>query len=178
MGEFVAASGRKVRIRKDGSVEFGLMNGYLPKESVFDAEEYFRARRDEELGRWRYPYDPDFVVREIDRDSFDRRRVEVLNERTFEKTVFNPVVATGESAKHRAARAFFEAHPAPKPWHGAQAGEFWTVTHAGEDETCRVDDVAGTLRFVGVSGWGTSVSMPITHHSITTAVRMVAEAAA
>lgn len=180
MDEFVAASGRKVRIRKDGSVEFGLLNGYLPRESAFDAEEFFQAKRDEELGRWRYPLDPHWIAMEGNHNRDGRRTVALFNEQTFESFLMNDRVL-GTSIDHvsyRAARAFFEAHPQPKPWHDAQAGEFWTVTHAGEDETCRVDDVNGTLRFVGVSGWGTSVSMPITHHSITTAVRMVAEVAA
>lgn len=175
MDEFVAASGRKVRIRKDGSVEFGLLNGYLPRESAYDAEEFFQAKHDEELGRWRWPINPHIVVYpRQERGTSDRRWVIVFNE--SRGVTIGPCVEghTGEPA----ALAYFEAHPEPKPWHGAQAGEFWSVTHAGEDETCRVDDVNGTLRFVGVSGWGTSVSMPITHHSITAAVRMVAEAAA
>ena len=178
--EFKAASGRTITIGNDGSLLFGRANGYLSRETAYDAEEYFRAKQDEELGRWRWPINPHWIAMDGGRDRDGRRAVALFNELTFERVQANDLVldSEGHLIWQRAARAFFEAHPQPKPWHGAQTGEFWSVTHAGEDETCRVDDVSGTLRFVGVSGWGTSVSMPITHHSITTAVRMVAEVAA
>ena len=177
MDEFKAASGRVVKPQSDGSIRFDHANGYLAPQAAFDAEEYFRAKRDEELGRWRWPINPDVVAQEL-----NGALVRIWNERTGNysdyKTQDGTRFSVGKRGFDGAAAAYFEAHPAPKPWHDAQAGEFWTITHAGEDETCRVDDENGTLRFVGVSGWDTSVSMPITHHSITTAVRMVAEAAA
>lgn len=171
--EFKAASGRTVRVGGDGSVMFGRVNGFLSREATYDAEEYFQAKHDEELGRWRWPLDPDYVAYLRDDEP---RRVRVIRESTgdFTDTVEG---STLDGPFKDAARAYFEAHPAPKPWHDAKAGEFWSVEHLGI-EVCRVDDVNGTLRFVGVDGRGLSVSMPITYHSITNAVQLVAEVAA
>ena len=59
---FRARSGRTVSARSDGSVMFDHANGYLSPASVMDAEEFFQARRDAELGRWRYPLEPDCLV--------------------------------------------------------------------------------------------------------------------
>lgn len=126
--EWRASSGRIVRAHEDGSVSFGLRRGYIAPDEVMDAAEFFRAQQDIELGRWRYPADPEWLVREIGPDGFGRRRVQVLNERTFEMTVFNPNVTTGESAKHRAAREFFAEHPERKPWEKAEVDHIWALT--------------------------------------------------
>lgn len=176
---FKAASGRAVNVAADGSLMFGRVNGYLSKEAAYDAEEYFRAKHDEELGRWRWPINPHWIAMEGNRNRDGRRTVALFNEQTFESCLVNDRVLESsiDDASHRAGRAFFEAHPELKPWHDAKAGEFWSVHHVGI-ETCRVDDVNGTLRFVGVDSHGLSVSMPITHHSITAAVRMIAEVTA
>lgn len=178
MGEFVAASGRKVSVGRDGSVRFVVANGYLSREAAYDAEEFFQARRDDELGRWRNPLDPQYVVYPDKAD-----RVTVADENQGTHVVYTRAEVVGRprdvlTARGRAAEAYFKSHPVREPWHDANAGEFWTVTHTTEVETCRVDDVNGTLRFVGVEGRGLSVSMPVTHHSITAAVRLVAEATA
>lgn len=174
--EFRARSGRKVQIRDNGTVTFDHANGYLSPETAMDADEFFQAQRDLELGRWRCPAEPDWVAQEDEPDVYGRRTVRLFNERAFEMHHLNSLVTegttSGELAKHRVARAFFEAHPQVKPWHGAQAGEFWQVQHMGMTETCRVDDVYGVLRFTGVDGGATSVTMPVTHHSIRHARRM------
>lgn len=171
--EFKAASGRKVSVGPDGSVMFGQALGYLTREAAFDAEEYMQAKHDEELGRWRWPINPHIVVYpRHERGTSGRRRALVIDERAGKAEL-----GIEGYSSNAASFAYFEAHPEPKPWHDAKAGEFWSVHHVGI-ETCRVDDVNGVLRFVGVDGRGLSVSMPITHHSITAAVRMVAEVAA
>lgn len=125
--EFRARSGRTVRAKADGSVVFDHVNGYLGPEQVFDAEEFFQAKRDAGLRRWRCPTDPDYVVREIDRDSYGRRRVLVLNEATFETRDVNEVACMLDTPVDRAARAFFEAHPERKPWEDAEDGEVWVL---------------------------------------------------
>lgn len=179
--EFKAASGRTVNVGADGSVMFGPALGYLSREAAFDAEELFRAKRDADLGLWRSPLDPDWVAIEGEPEDGGRRTVVLVNERTLEREWLNDRILefpTIEDAPHRAGRAFFVAHPKVEPWHKAQAGEFWSIMHTGQAETCRVDEVNGTLRFVGVDGQGLSVSMPVTHHSITAGRRMVAEVAA
>lgn len=183
--EFKAASGRTVNVAGDGAVMFGRCVGFLSREAAYDAEEYFRAKHDEDLGRWRYQLDPDYVVYPNPGLTFLTMfgpgiDLVVLRESDgMTKGYVRAEDEGGEPSPHRAqhiraARAYFEAHPAPKPWHTAKAGEFWSVSHIGI-EVCRVDDVNGTLRFVGVDGRGLSVSMPITHHSITAASRLGVE---
>lgn len=133
--EFRARSGRKVQVRENGTVTFDHANGYLSPESAMDAEEFFLAQRDSELGRWRCPTDLDWVAKEGDRDSYGRRTVLLFNERTFETHHLNTVVIeddglgqlVSEYPKHRVARAFFEAHPG-RPAAGAKAGEVWELT--------------------------------------------------
>lgn len=179
MGVFKAASGREVKPGEDGSVLFGAANGFLSREAAFDAEEWFQAKRDADLGRWRWSENPTYIVKEgkPNGDFGNGRTVHVFNEETFERFHFNERVMSangGAPAAHQAARAFFSAHPAHHPWHDAQPGEFWLVEHMGMVEVCQV--VKG--RFEGRDGTlGSRVSMPVTHSSITVAVRMVAEVA-
>lgn len=145
--------------------------GYIGAERVADAEEYFQARRDAELGRWRSPRHPDYVVYLIGYEALVIGEHVGLSQR-FERGM---VDASSSRVTEQVAAAYFEAHPEPKPWHSASKDDFWLVTHMDASETCRVDDVNGVLRFVGVESWGTSVSMPVTHPSITDAVRLVLE---
>lgn len=165
---FKAASGREVKPGEDGSVLFGKGIGYLSREAAFDAEEYFQHRRDVELGRWRSRLNPGYVVypREDYIRVFDEAESTIdtywRDDRSLPRNASGDV--TGE---------YFASHPEHQPWHDAQAGQFWAVQHMGMQEVCRVDDVDGVLRFVGVDGKGSSVSMPITHHSIVRAARLV-----
>lgn len=178
-GAFKARSGRTVRVGEDGTVMFDHANGYLSPASAMDAEEFFQAKRDEELGRWRWPVEPEYLVYPSDqfREGADGTWIRVVNERTSLADEFArhaEVKAFRLVGRFReAALAYFEAHPERKPWHGAVSGEFWMVHHAGTVEVCRVDG----NRFVGVDDRGTHVSMPITHASITAASRMVTEKA-
>lgn len=130
-GVEITSNGGRVTFKCTGTGELYPNGHQLTPAETKALREFFRAELDEELGRWRWPEGDDWVVRELDRDTFGRRRVECLNERTFEKTSFNPVAATGESDKHRAARAYFEAHPERKPWEEAEDGEIWVLTGAG-----------------------------------------------
>lgn len=132
--QFQARSGRIVKVGEDGSLIFDHVNGYLGPDSVFDAEEYFQAKRDADLEVFRSTTDPHLVVREIDRDVFGRRRVGVLDERTFEVRDVNDVVCGGDYPEHRAAREYFEAHPERKPWADAKPGEVWILTHVKGEE--------------------------------------------
>lgn len=172
--EFRARSGRTVRSNEDGSVTFEGVRGYIAPEQVFDAQEFFQAQRDLDYGRWRCPTEPDVVVY---RDREDQALIRVIDELTGElmqyRREFMAHQTEAQSQRHlHAARAYFEAHPERKPWHDATPGEFWSVQHMGMCETCRVDDLNGVLRFVGVDGGATHVTMPITHHSITDALPM------
>lgn len=124
--EFRARSGRTVRAKADGSVVFDHVNGYLGPEQVFDAEEFFQAKRDAELGRWRHPQNPDYVVYP-DEDG----DVVVLNEG---EGISSSLIIRRDLAQRnpdhpatQAARAYFEAHPERKPWEDADDGEVWVL---------------------------------------------------
>lgn len=118
---FKAASGREVRPNEDGSIMFGRAIGYLQREAVIDAEEYFQAKRDAELGWWRWPENPNYIVRPLAGQAL------VINERTGRSHVFGRDDDSGEWALADAAEAYFKAHPEPKPWHDAKPGEVWLI---------------------------------------------------
>lgn len=135
--QFQARSGRTLKIGADGTIQFHLGNGYLSPECVMDVEEFLQARRDEDLDRWRWPLNPNYVVRR----KADGRGVRVLNEVDCDVVDF-PDRARADSfpnsAFGRAAVAFFEAHPEQKPWHLAQLGEIWAVTIRGVGHITKV----------------------------------------
>ena len=97
--------------------------------------EFFQHERDKELGRWRWPEDPDFVVYPIG----ENQQVRVVNERTgyFNTTPrprgFAKPVEEMSTQWRIAARAYFSAHPEPKPWHYAREGEAWAITVNGKE---------------------------------------------
>lgn len=129
--EFRARSGRTVTSRSDGSVMFDHANGYLSPASVMDAEEFFQAKRDAELGRWRWPENPDYVVY---RGRDDDDTVVVIDERNGSNAVYDRGDSDSEferwKSHHDAAFAYFEAHPERKPWEEAKPGEVWALTTA------------------------------------------------
>lgn len=105
--------------------------GVLFTDAEFDAlREFFQHERDTDLGRWRWPENPDWVVYHGNDHEVG---VVVINERTLEKTAFTRKSATGLSEKHRAVRAFFDAHPESKPWHDAKPGDVWILTVDGAE---------------------------------------------
>lgn len=169
---FLASCGREVKAGpEEGSLEFGKLDGYLSAECVVDAAEYFQAKRDAELGRWRWPDDPRFVVYPGYSPGEEERFVRVVEENTGVSTLVYESQRDGVRG-HNVATAYFEAHPESKPWHDAKAGEFWQITHNGMVEVCRVDDVHDVLHFVGVQ-YKSPMSKPVTHPSITDAVQLV-----
>lgn len=96
-------------------------------------KEFYQHLRDEELGRWRWPANPDYVVYPIGDDH--PADVQVVREsdgcvatwcrdwnRADDGSEFRP-----------AALAYFDAHPVRKPWHDAQPGDAWVLyTDFGE----------------------------------------------
>lgn len=112
---FKTRSGREVAVRPDGSVVFDRALGFVGATVLMDAEEFFRAKRDRELGLWRCAAEPDWVAQEDEADVDGLRTVRLFNERTFEMRHLNSRVteqtASGEPAVYRVACAFFEAHP-------------------------------------------------------------------
>lgn len=178
--EFTAKNGLLVRPCPNGGVEVGRpgYRDYTPPEATFALEEFFQAKRDADLGRWRYPLEPDYVV------YLDAGTIYVLREsgggevgiRTFDASKRDKS-RRAPNAYHAAAAAYLDAHPERKPWHNAVHGEFWRVVHTGgQVDVCRVDRDRFTSVMSGEST-GLMVSMPTTHESITGARRMIVEEA-
>lgn len=111
--DFNTRSGRVVSHGADGSVGFEGGYGYIGPNRFADAEEFFQGKRDEELGRWRWPENPDYVVyRADDYDGFM-----ILDEREGKTWTYHWAAIKDDpefDGPWDAARAFFEAHPERK----------------------------------------------------------------
>lgn len=140
MNDFTASNGRVVRVDDTGYVTVRYSTGVpaasFADETVQALREFFRHEEDERLKRERSATDPDMVVYRWGRDI-----VFVLDERTGQGKEFDRALI--ESTRRtepvndyvRVARAFFDAHPVPKPaWHDAKPGELWVIRLGQEDE--------------------------------------------
>lgn len=133
--EWRARSGRTIKPLEDGTITFQGSHGYLAPLTAMDAEEFFQAKRDADLGRWRYPLDPDLVVYAED------GRARVLFEPGGGSFVWSRESAqtAAGSPQRDAALAYFEAHPERKPWEDAQPEEGWVITVDGKEWLATVD---------------------------------------
>jgi hypothetical protein len=105
--------------------------GHLGFSEMVAWREFFQAERDEELGRWRWPENPDYVVYPDDDGD-----VIVLNERDGMSGIGQTRATVDRypnSFGADAARAYFESHPERKPWHDAKEGEVWVLTLDGDE---------------------------------------------
>lgn len=106
---FTASNGLTLSIYEDGIIWEG---GTKPKRYTDALREFFLHERDQELGRWRWPEDPDYVVYQACDD-----RVLVVDEETGNSKPFRRFRSVFlNSGYNGAARAYFLAHPEPKPW--------------------------------------------------------------
>lgn len=105
-------------------VEVRWASGYPYNKVSQGLREFFQHERDQELGRWRWPEDPHLLVYVYDAS------VLVVDE---SRPGLAPSLYTAEDIAGRhgrfaeAARAYFAAHPEPKPWHSAVTGEVWEL---------------------------------------------------
>ena len=101
-------------------------------------KEFYQHLRDTELGRWRWPDDPRYLVFPLKDDD----EVRVLDENSgqsaaIRRSSFRP----GLTHTHfvGAALAYFDAHPVSKPWHDAKPGEVWVLEMDGEERAFMLD---------------------------------------
>lgn len=135
-GKFRTRSGRTVTVKEDGGLIFDHANGYLSTETAMDAEEFFQAKHDNEIGRWRCAADPEYVVYpDALRVHGARSGIRVWNERTGVSRHYANVEGVDGLGGYfdEAARAYFEAHPERKPWHDAKPGQVWALTVDGAE---------------------------------------------
>lgn len=150
MSETTFTASNDIRIERDGrgrvkvfSEDIEAKNvltdyDYLEEDEVDALSEFFQHERDEELGRWRWPEQPNLVVY---RSAPPLRMVLVTDERTG-VSAFIEEGSKGTGLKNEAANAYFAAHPEPKPWHDAKPGEVWRV------EAGSVNSVDGAIMTV------------------------------
>lgn len=109
----------------------------LTPAGVAALREFFQHERDEELGRWRWPENPEYVVYKARAGERvpDARHVTVSNESNGDAAWLFEVesggVSGGGSWARDAARAYFAAHPESKPWHDARHLSLWVLTLDG-----------------------------------------------
>lgn len=132
---FKASNGEELNVAPTGHLIIPPVTTGLGERTQQALREFFQHERDKELGRWRWPENPDYVVYKAPAGERvpDARHVTVSNESNGEAAWLFEVgsggVSGGDSWARDAARAYFAAHPEPKPWHDAKPGEVWVVTY-------------------------------------------------
>lgn len=143
-----ARNGFSVRAAENGGIEVtgtGGVRDYTPPMAAFAIEEFCQAKHDAELGRWRWPENPDFVVYRT--DDFDGFMI--LDEREGRTWTYRWFAIKDDPAYDGpwdAARAYFEAHPERKPWHDARPEEVWLMGSGLHEFVALVGD-DGKFRF-------------------------------
>lgn len=127
--EFVASN--EVRIFRNSEEllymsEIGCHSDYLYPEHEEALREFFQHERDEELGRWRWPENPDYVVYPKANSTTGKRMVRVISE-TYGYGRDHCEGDHEQSDYRQAAAAYFAAHPESKPWHDAEDGSVWRL---------------------------------------------------
>jgi hypothetical protein len=124
VNEYTASNGVKVEwdgdtLKVDTLSYFDRWGTHYPA-----LREFFRAEEDDRLHRWRWPAKPNYFVivdEDGDVEVFDEERPNAP--RLYAR---NSVSFVGNFGG--AARAYFDAHPEPKPaWFEAREGEVWVL---------------------------------------------------
>lgn len=159
---FTASNGAEVYKREDGSIyilgnpkgspDHG--NALWPGNEVALAE-YFQAQRDKELGVWRWPENPEYVVKPA-----NDYELAIYHEPTFwnrDVVHFADTRAVAdfmheEPGKHlkpwrKAARAYLREHPIKRCWHDAKRGEVWLLEIEGKRQPAIVMYTMYGMRF-------------------------------
>ena len=119
----------KIKAYENGSAQllWDWSDMELPTADFKTLREYFQAERDEELGRWRDPEIPDMVV--YPHDDVTITVLDEVDGKRFWWTRGDELDAHQERFPgFDTARAYFAAHPGPRPWDAAQPDEVWALT--------------------------------------------------
>ena len=119
----------KIKTYEDGSARllWDWRDIALTTANFETLREYFQAERDEQLGRWRDPENPDMVCYPVE---CDPNAVWVVYEgdgRRYHATRTGWELTRPHYASEAAGR-YFQAHPDPNPWRAAQPDEIWVLT--------------------------------------------------
>lgn len=124
------------RFSESLNVKRGSVESWLEPWAVNALREFFQAERDHELGRWRWPENPDYVVYPLQRIGLDV--VKVVHEFDGYQVSFKSRTEAEHfpgSIPGHAAVAYFDAHNVRKLWYDAKPGEVWVVTEGDISET-------------------------------------------
>jgi hypothetical protein len=160
VNEYTASNGAKVVLTNAGQtgyilaeVDDTVSSAYLGFEQMKAWREFARAEGDERLGRWRWPENPDYVVYP-DVDGYGVHNV-VSESDGVSLMATRKGIHAHKDTHADAARAYFAAHPEPKPWHNAKPGEVWVVTIDGHARPHYVQDnrgdTVGGVAFVAIN---------------------------
>ena len=119
----------KIKAYENGSAQllWDWSDMELPTADFKTLREYFQAERDEQLGRWRDPEIPDMVV--YPHDDVTITVLDEVDGKRFWWTRGDELDAHQERFPgFDTARAYFAAHPEPKPWDAAKPDEVWALT--------------------------------------------------
>ena len=129
MNDFTASNGVRIGVDLEGDYRFGgtaRSADYIVRRGGANEQalrEFFQAEADERHGVWRSASDPDVMVYRIDSDT-----IKLHDPSTHGNTAtFRRDDSDGLGPLSRVARAYFDAHPEPKPWHDAKPGEGWVI---------------------------------------------------
>ena len=98
----------------------------LSEEEMDELRAHLQAERDEQLGRWRDPESPDYVVyRTPEDDDESGRCILLLDENTGDNHwEWERIATSGPGLRYFAAHADVEPR---KPWQAAKVGEIWEI---------------------------------------------------
>ena len=115
----------RVQLRRAGGDE-----GVYTLETTEALREYFQAERDEALGRWRDPENPNIVVYALSMVDGEDRCIRLLNELSGATWLdWGRVALPGPASR------YFDAHPQPEPKPKpleAEHEEIWVITANGD----------------------------------------------
>lgn len=112
---------------------YGLPTGdFVYERDIAALRGFFLQERDEQLGRWRWPENPDYVVYP---DGTSRRVVKESNGTNMSVSLFDRErMETYLDSYVGAALAYDAAHPEPKPWEvDPKFGDAWAFKSADSD---------------------------------------------
>lgn len=142
--------------------------------------EFSLHERDMELGRWRWPENPDYVVYPQELEGVPGKKiVRAVNESTgrsvwYSVADFNLYGDDDESAL--ATAAYLAAHPEPRPWHDAKPGEVWSA-YLGSGRTAALSVMHYQEEGIVFMDHFEEEPFELTDPSITTAHRVYQEVA-
>lgn len=134
MNEYKASNGVKItRYTESLDAADGDVSAAWMAPRVVDAlREFFRAEEDERLGRWRWPENPDYVVYHWGQPLTAGVVVTSESAAVPSRVLHRDADPENRTPEYRAARAYFDAHPEPKPWHDAKPKEVWEFRTADD----------------------------------------------